>query len=229
MVRFTLYKYVFLLLAFGFAPDFLLSLTTDINAFSDGKRIVAFIKIENSTKEECFLYSDRGNPLPINEAQVLKVTPTELEKYLTNCRGLRFWSNEHTRRTKRMIFPGTKWCGVGNVAKNFSDLGRKHEVDKCCRDHDHCDTYILPFHRKYNLYNFSFFTRNHCECERKFRDCLQNLKRRGSKTALLIYGIYFQFLRLKCIEEKRIPVCVESQLLICKEYQMLTKMTYSSP
>ena len=32
-----------------------------------------------------------------------------------------------------MIFPGTKWCGAGDVADSYDDLGYHREADKCCR------------------------------------------------------------------------------------------------
>ena len=31
------------------------------------------------------------------------------------------------------IFPGTKWCGRGDVAEHWEDLGYHSDVDKCCR------------------------------------------------------------------------------------------------
>ena len=31
------------------------------------------------------------------------------------------------------IFPGTKWCGRGDVAEHWDDLGYHSDVDKCCR------------------------------------------------------------------------------------------------
>lgn len=34
---------------------------------------------------------------------------------------------------------GTKWCGPGNTASGYDDLGSHSDVDACCRDHDHCD------------------------------------------------------------------------------------------
>ncbi len=38
----------------------------------------------------------------------------------------------------RLIAPGTKWCGVNDIAEDFFDLGEREEVDRCCRAHDHC-------------------------------------------------------------------------------------------
>ncbi|KAH3752579.1 uncharacterized protein LOC127847725 [Dreissena polymorpha] len=35
-----------------------------------------------------------------------------------------------------LIFPGTKWCGKGDLAQCFDDLGDDHELDMCCRDHE---------------------------------------------------------------------------------------------
>lgn len=49
--------------------------------------------------------------------------------------------------------PGTKWCGTGNVANGFHDVGRRHNTDICCRRHDHCPVYIRPGETKYNLTN----------------------------------------------------------------------------
>jgi hypothetical protein len=32
-----------------------------------------------------------------------------------------------------LILPGTKWCGQGDVAEHYNDLGFHAETDKCCR------------------------------------------------------------------------------------------------
>lgn len=49
--------------------------------------------------------------------------------------------------------PGTKWCGPGNTAANYDDLGRERETDKCCRDHDHCDEIIESHSTLHGLSN----------------------------------------------------------------------------
>lgn len=33
------------------------------------------------------------------------------------------------------VVPGTKWCGLGDLAKNFHDLGTEESMDRCCRSH----------------------------------------------------------------------------------------------
>ncbi|KAL9925335.1 phospholipase A2-like isoform 2-T2 [Glossina fuscipes fuscipes] len=55
------------------------------------------------------------------------------------------------------IVPGTKWCGPGNTAANYDDLGNLREVDMCCRDHDHCESIIMPDVTLHNLYNSDWF------------------------------------------------------------------------
>jgi hypothetical protein len=42
------------------------------------------------------------------------------------------------------ILAGTKWCGEGNIASNFYDIGQLTELDNCCREHDFCADYIFP-------------------------------------------------------------------------------------
>jgi hypothetical protein len=31
------------------------------------------------------------------------------------------------------VFPGTKWCGTGDIAKSFHDIGAEKSTDRCCR------------------------------------------------------------------------------------------------
>ena len=72
----------------------------------------------------------------------------------------------HDRQKRAMfIYPGTNWCGTGNTAKNFHDLGENSATDKCCRAHDHCPYVIEGFTTKYNLFNVRFHTLSHCQCD----------------------------------------------------------------
>lgn len=54
---------------------------------------------------------------------------------------------------------GTKWCGLGDIAKNYFDIGRLWHVDVCCRAHDHCPYRMKALRYGYGLLNLSFYTR----------------------------------------------------------------------
>lgn len=58
-----------------------------------------------------------------------------------------------------LYFPGTKWCGVGDVAKDFHDLGPQAQVDRCCRVHDHCPIRMGALSVEYGTINLSLYTR----------------------------------------------------------------------
>jgi hypothetical protein len=58
------------------------------------------------------------------------------------------------------LFADTKWCGPGNVALDYEDLGAYTEEDKCCRQHDHCPDQLAPGQCLYGLCNNSPFTRS---------------------------------------------------------------------
>ncbi|XP_028036586.1 phospholipase A2-like [Bombyx mandarina] len=99
------------------------------------------------------------------------------------------------QRRFSLIFPGTKWCGAGNVADDYEDLGSERETDMCCRDHDNCPDLILAGETKNNLTNSAFYTRLSCECDEGFRKCLHDA---NSTTAKRIGVIYFNALGTKC-------------------------------
>ncbi|KAH8371712.1 hypothetical protein KR093_008595 [Drosophila rubida] len=68
--------------------------------------------------------------------------------------------------------PGTKWCGPGNIADNYNDLGSEVELDMCCRAHDNCEAKISPNEQLYDLRNDGVFPIFSCGCEAAFRQCL---------------------------------------------------------
>ncbi|KAH3752588.1 uncharacterized protein LOC127847724 [Dreissena polymorpha] len=105
-----------------------------------------------------------------------------------------------------LIFPGTKWCGKGDLAQCFDDLGDDHELDMCCRDHDCCPFVIPPFTSRHNLFNYRLHSLLHCECDQRFRGCL---RQSVSSMANMIGKIYFNILGSKCFTFSEEEVCVE--------------------
>ena len=66
-----------------------------------------------------------------------------------------------------LIFPGTKWCGKGDLAQCYDDLGPDQELDSCCRDHDCCPYMIPPFTSRFNMFNYRFHSVIHCDCDNR--------------------------------------------------------------
>lgn len=54
---------------------------------------------------------------------------------------------------------GTKWCGTGDIAETYSDLGSEMAMDRCCRQHDLCPVKIRAYQNKYELTNESLYTK----------------------------------------------------------------------
>ncbi|XP_035205653.1 phospholipase A2-like isoform X2 [Stegodyphus dumicola] len=94
-----------------------------------------------------------------------------------------------------LIYPGTKWCGSGDIADSYEDLGPEIEADLCCRDHDHCEDSIPGRESKYGLQNNSPFTKSHCDCDDKFHQCL---KEANTKASNRIGRIFFNFVQMEC-------------------------------
>ena len=57
------------------------------------------------------------------------------------------------------IIPGTKWCGTGDIAKDYHDLGDDKNIDRCCRTHDLCPMKVRPYQSRYRLNNNSIYTK----------------------------------------------------------------------
>ncbi|KAK2823299.1 hypothetical protein Q7C36_019899 [Tachysurus vachellii] len=125
------------------------------------------------------------------------------------------------KRSKRAwMIPGTLWCGSGNKASDFSDLGLFEDTDKCCREHDHCEQTIASFQFGYGVFNSHFFTLSHCDCDSKFRRCLHNANDRMS--GMVGYG-YFNVLKMRCFEFSQRLECAERTWWgMCKHSHMTT-------
>ncbi|XP_026477018.1 SUN domain-containing protein 2-like [Ctenocephalides felis] len=96
------------------------------------------------------------------------------------------------------IVPGTKWCGTGDIATTYHDLGSDKDSDKCCRTHDLCPVKIRAFKQRYNLTNNSLYTKSHCLCDDLLFECLRNTK---TPAAQLMGNIYFNLVRVPCVHD----------------------------
>ncbi|XP_023026280.1 phospholipase A2B [Leptinotarsa decemlineata] len=99
------------------------------------------------------------------------------------------------------IIPGTKWCGAGDIAKNYFDLGAEPAVDTCCRAHDLCPVKILPYMERYNLTNNSIYTKSHCKCDDELFRCLKS--ENSSNSANIMGAIYFNVVQVACLEDTK--------------------------
>ncbi|XP_063703588.1 uncharacterized protein LOC134833256 [Culicoides brevitarsis] len=95
------------------------------------------------------------------------------------------------------IIPGTKWCGTGDIAKSYHDLGTESNVDRCCRTHDLCPSKVRPYQKRYELENNSLYTKSHCTCDDMLFSCL---KHSNSSAGNLLGTIYFNLVQVPCIE-----------------------------
>ncbi|XP_054724391.1 uncharacterized protein LOC129234419 [Uloborus diversus] len=106
------------------------------------------------------------------------------------------------------IMPGTKWCGVGDIAESFEELGSQADVDACCRAHDHCPVKLKSFRAGYGLINLSLYTKSHCDCDKEFYGCLKGSE---NKFADVVGNFYFNIMRMQCLKEHRPFICVENR------------------
>ncbi|CAL1281898.1 unnamed protein product [Larinioides sclopetarius] len=106
------------------------------------------------------------------------------------------------------ILPGTKWCGVGDIADSFEELGTQTDVDACCRAHDHCPVKLKAFRTGYGMINLSLYTKSHCDCDKEFFSCL---KTSSNKLADVVGNLYFNIMKFQCLKEHRPFVCIENR------------------
>ncbi|CAN7940464.1 unnamed protein product, partial [Ixodes hexagonus] len=143
---------------------------TDVR--SGGHRLVELFQDSNGSVLECNVLGSKDiietvlNVIPDN--MVLKVTQDEIQKFLDLCDG-RDETITHgplksifdfvaTTLHSLLMIPGTKWCGPGDIARNYDDLGKDEATDMCCRDHDHSSDYMAPFETKNGVTNLMPYT-----------------------------------------------------------------------
>ncbi|KAL0852851.1 hypothetical protein ABMA27_012648 [Loxostege sticticalis] len=114
-----------------------------------------------------------------------------------------------SRRSFRenFIVPGTKWCGAGQLAETYAELGDHHRnEDRCCRAHDNCRRNIGPFKRRFGYFNFRPYTVSHCRCDRRFRACL---KLADTSVSNMVGKLFFNVVQTKCFVLKPVKICTQ--------------------
>jgi secretory phospholipase A2 len=108
-----------------------------------------------------------------------------------------------------VIYPGTKWCGAGNIAENYDDLGIDYNADSCCREHDHCNDNIKAGETRYNLTNSDQYTKSSCVCDTKFAACL---KKANTYLGHQVGRAFFNVIQIQCFR-KDFPIvrCLEKK------------------
>ncbi|XP_035781531.1 uncharacterized protein LOC118460893 [Anopheles albimanus] len=96
------------------------------------------------------------------------------------------------------IIPGTKWCGTGDIAESYHDLGDDAVMDRCCRTHDLCPMKVRAYQKRYNLNNDSIYTKSHCKCDDMLFDCL---KQTNTSASQVMGSIYFNLVQVPCVED----------------------------
>ncbi|XP_024939875.1 uncharacterized protein LOC107266792 isoform X2 [Cephus cinctus] len=157
----------------------------------------------NADAPFCSLYTDRG----IIQRMMLGADPRRVRQMSSNlvadleetCKASRN-KGKNQAPGGGLIYPGTKWCGPGSLAKSYDELGQHTAEDACCREHDHCPATIAPNQCIHGICNNSPFTRSHCDCDAQFRRCLQNL---NTEVANTLGALFFNVIQVTCFKERR--------------------------
>ncbi|XP_011313037.1 phospholipase A2 isoform X2 [Fopius arisanus] len=104
---------------------------------------------------------------------------------------------DETKKKWGVIYPGTKWCGQGNKAKDENDLGKFKQTDRCCRAHDRCPDKIKGGTSKHGIENNGTVTILSCHCDDIFFDCLKGVRSKASK---IVGTLYFDIVKNKCFQ-----------------------------
>ncbi|KAM9811288.1 translation initiation factor IF-2 [Syngnathus typhle] len=128
--------------------------------------------------------------------------------------------SEVTRRAKRgFTYPGTLWCGAGNMADRYDQLGEFEETDSCCRTHDHCPHVIHAFSSKYGYTNFKWHSICHCDCDQALKACLHRVNDTSSR---VMGQAFFNVIAAPCFQLLYEERCAERHWYgPCKRYEKL--------
>ncbi|XP_043861284.1 protein PROCA1 [Dromiciops gliroides] len=131
-------------------------------------------------------------------------------------------------RVKRgFTYPGTLWCGAGNNAESFEQLGEHEETDRCCREHDQCEHVIHPFTVGFGHHNFRWHTISHCDCDTRLKECLRQV---NDTTSRAVGQAFFNVIQVPCFELTFEEQCVERYWYgWCKSYGPMPRAVLHDP
>ncbi|KAF1394247.1 hypothetical protein PFLUV_G00024560 [Perca fluviatilis] len=122
------------------------------------------------------------------------------------------------KRSKRgFTYPGTLWCGAGNMADHYDQLGEFAETDSCCRIHDHCPHVIHAFSSNYGHTNFKWHSICHCDCDNALKSCLRKVNDTSSR---VVGQAFFNVIGVPCFEFAYEEQCAERHWYgLCKRFE----------
>ncbi|XP_032362510.1 uncharacterized protein proca1 [Etheostoma spectabile] len=122
------------------------------------------------------------------------------------------------KRSKRgFTYPGTLWCGAGNMADHYNQLGEFEETDSCCRVHDHCPHVIHAFSSNYGHTNFKWHSICHCDCDNALKSCLRKVNDTSSR---VVGQAFFNVIGVPCFEFGYEEQCTERHWYgLCKRFE----------
>ncbi|XP_072103949.1 group 3 secretory phospholipase A2 [Mobula birostris] len=115
-----------------------------------------------------------------------------------------------SRSRRGLIVPGTFWCGAGNSAESYDELGTFKWTDSCCREHDHCERTISAFGYNYGMLNYRLYTISHCDCDYRFKKCLLDV---NNTISSLVGVTYFNILQIPCFSLQPVDLCMKKTVL----------------
>ncbi|XP_029839518.3 uncharacterized protein LOC8035411 [Ixodes scapularis] len=184
-----------------------------------GHRMVEmFLDTTSDTVFDCNIIGDKAlievtlNLIP--KGFINKVTQEEMQYFLEMCDNRdpdkspvnSFFKNIGKAFQSLLIFPGTKWCGAGDVANNYDDLGVHKGTDMCCRAHDNSDDNIPALQIKHGITNRNLYTMTNCKDDRQFYNCLLN---DSSPSSVAVGKLFFNVLRIDCFAYTYPKKCVK--------------------
>lgn len=182
-------------------------LITDIH--DGGHRLVELSQDSNGHVLHCNAFGSKDfidtMLTAVSENAITKVTKDEMDKFVNLCHNRELHTTKKAPKSifnflgkmlhSFVIYPGTKWCGEGTLAKDYDDLGTNRAVDMCCREHDHATDYIEPFQKKHGIRNWEPYTITNCQDDCRLYNCIKNVNSSISK----VLGVfYFNVLKTRC-------------------------------